>query len=90
MFNLWNSPSLAGLKYRQLGPGFQEVTQSAKYTSLVNELFRLTHFDCFCFWISFQAVVCGLYRNEKIYFHPNDDEILQETDKVSRNVDTIL
>ena len=29
-----------------------------------------------------QAVVCGIFRSGGIHFHPSEDEMLKETDKV--------
>lgn len=30
----------------------------------------------------FQAIVCGIHRKGKINFHPYDDEVLEQADKV--------
>lgn len=75
VFNLFNSPNFVGLNYKELRQGFHEV--------LINQWRFFSPFPfLFAEWVFLQAVVCGIYRNGKIHFHPNDDEILQQNDKV--------
>lgn len=82
VFNLCSFPDLVGLNYRQLRRGFQEVNNLC-----YSNYSRICQYQCafsyFALWlVVWQAVVCGLYRNGKIYFHPKDDDVLQHTDKV--------
>lgn len=82
VFNLCSFPDLVGLSYRQLRRGFQEVNNLC-----YSNYSRICQYQCafsyFALWlVVWQAVVCGLYRNGKIYFHPKDDDVLQHTDKV--------
>lgn len=78
VFNLCSFPNLAGLKYKHVRRGFQEVNPQNTPT-VCKTLYFVSSYNLLI-WL--QAVVCGLYRYGKICFHPNDDEVLMETDKV--------
>lgn len=89
VFNLCSFPDLVGLSYRQLRRGFQEV-HNLRYSNYSQICQYQCGFSYAALWlVVWQAVVCGLYRNGNIYFHPKDDDVLQHTDKVSETFGAI-
>ena len=82
VFNLCSLPYFEGMPYRKVRHAFQEVVSAICSLCLPFIVYSNFLTSIIIIFISLQAVVCGLYRNGRINFHPNDNEILQLTDKV--------
>lgn len=79
MFNLCISPNLVGLKYTHVRHGIQEVELHAAFIYMYFP--KLFFYDAISFSCG-QAVVCGIFRDGNVNFHPSEDEEIRQTDKV--------
>ncbi|GJN30370.1 hypothetical protein PR202_gb18667 [Eleusine coracana subsp. coracana] len=82
VFNLFSIPELSGMKYMDVRRQIHDVIVF-QITDWLNSLLFVSFISSdLTLYAHGQAVVCGIFRSGKIHFHPSEDDVLKETDKL--------